>query len=107
MSTRAIYLISDPLPVVIVIAASTIVTAAIGAWLVHQVASKALDKTTPEGVAQVILALGGLLRPLGLYLPWSRQKTSPGSSEPLGEAVPIASHNEATPRLPEAGDNEA
>ena len=104
MSTRPIYLISDPLPVVIVIAASAIATAVIGAWLVHQVASKALDKTTPDGVAQVILALGSLLHPLGLYLPWSLRKKSSRSSEPTGEGSTNRSANEVTPHLPEISD---
>jgi hypothetical protein len=68
--TRTVYPVPGVLPVVIVIAASTVAAMVIAAWLVHQVARQAIDKVPPEGVAPVILALGALLNPLRLFLPW-------------------------------------
>jgi len=77
--TGTTYLMPGMLTVTIVIAVSTVTTIAIAAWLVHQVARRAIDKTTPEGVAPVILALGALLNPLRLFLPWTNPSASPQS----------------------------
>lgn len=68
----SVYPAAVVLPVVIVIAVTVVVTIVIAAWLVRDVARKAIDKTTPEGVAPVVAALGALLSPLRLFLPWSR-----------------------------------
>jgi len=57
-------------PVVIVIGVSTVVVVAIAACLVYQIARKAIDKTNPEGVAPVVLALSSLPVALRLLLPW-------------------------------------
>jgi nitrate/nitrite transporter NarK len=58
-------------PVMLVIAGTVIAVIAISAWLVRDVAHKALDRTSPERVPAVVLALGSLLRSLPQFLPWS------------------------------------
>jgi len=103
--TNTTYPAPGMLPVIIVIAISAIVAMAIAAWLVHQVALKAIDKTTPEEVAPVILALAAWLNPLRQFLPWSRpdkQDRQPSDTYDLTQAQP---HNEMSPELPqEAGE---
>jgi flagellar basal body-associated protein FliL len=66
---------------VVVIAASAIAALAITAWLLHQVARRAIDKATPDSVASVILALGALAGPLRAFLPWSGRGTADGSRQ--------------------------
>jgi hypothetical protein len=58
-----------------VIAASAVAVAVIAAWLAYQVAKRAIDKATPEGVASVVLALASLIDPLHKFLPWSGRGT--------------------------------
>lgn len=105
--TTTVYPISGVLPVIIVIAASAVVAIAIAAWLVHQVARRAIDKVPPEGVAPVILALGALLNPLRLFLPW------PNQSEPIqppphtGDPVPVSLDNQTSPDVPQEAKHEA
>jgi len=80
-----------PLPVAMaaVIAVSALAAIAITAWVLHQIARRALDKTTPDGVESVILALSALVEPFRMFLPWSQRgrsglpkdDTSPPSTE--------------------------
>jgi hypothetical protein len=70
----SIYPLADALPVVVVLALSGIVAMAIAAWLVHAVARRAIEKTTPESVASVIFALGALLNSLCGIVPWTRSR---------------------------------
>jgi hypothetical protein len=67
-----------PLPVVVavVFAGVGLAAMAITAWLLHQIARRALDKTTPDGVESVIRALSTLIDPLRMFLPWSRWDSS-------------------------------
>jgi hypothetical protein len=103
MPTQQVNLFSGALPVVIVIAVSALAMAAMAAWLVHDVARKAIDKTTPEGVAQVVGALADLLSPLQSYLPWSNRRTA-GKS---GVIRPPSGNDENNPCLSEEVDHEA
>lgn len=102
--TGTAYPISDVLAVTIVVAVSTLAAIAIAAWLVLQVAQKAIDKATPEGVAPVIVALGALLHPLRMFLPWSSLGRQSLSLRRTGNPL----HNEDSPQAPqEAGyDNQ-
>jgi hypothetical protein len=71
---RSIHAITNALPMIILAATGAIVVlvvVAIAAWLVRDIAEKAINKTTPDGVASVVLALGTLLDPLHRFLPWS------------------------------------
>ncbi|GAA0535711.1 hypothetical protein GCM10010172_16230 [Paractinoplanes ferrugineus] len=67
-----------PLPVVMaaLIAVSALVAIAITALLIHQIARRALDKSTPDDVESVIHALGTLIDPLRMFLPWARRSRS-------------------------------
>ena len=107
MPTSTVYLISDALPVIIVIAVSALITAAIAAWLVHDVARKAIEKTTPEGVAQVVHALSHLLHPLRLYLPWSSNRWSSNAPAVPSGATPKFQHNGTSPHSSEENEHEA
>ncbi len=72
---RPTHTISSSVPMIIGISASAIVlitVVAIAAWLVRDIAEKALDKTPPDSVAPVVLALGALLDALHRFLPWSK-----------------------------------
>jgi hypothetical protein len=105
--TRTVYPVSGVLPVIIVIAVSTIAAIAIAAWLVNQVARRAIDKATPEEVAPVILALGALLNPLQLFLPW-RARSGPARLPPRSEAPARTSlHNETSPDPSKEAKHEA
>src|SRR5689334_6615210 len=97
---RSSSLISVALPVVIVIALSAIIAVAIAAWLIREVAQRAIEKTTPESVASVVLALGALLNPLRLFLPWSSAKSPTELKDPGGSAR-ISQHNENSPGGPQ------
>jgi hypothetical protein len=94
--TSTVNAVPGVFPVVIVIAVSAVAALAIGAWLVSQVARRAIDKVPPEGVAPVILALDTMLNSLRLYLPWSNRS---GMSQPpsqTGNLAPPALHNETS-----------
>ena len=75
---RAVYNVASALPVIIVIACTVIVAIAISAWLVRDVARQAIKRTSPDTVPAVVLALGTLLDPLRLFLPWSGRRAGPG-----------------------------
>jgi hypothetical protein len=70
------------LPAVIVIAVSAVAAIAIVAWLVRQIALKAIEKVSPEGVAPVIMALSALPSPFRLFLPWSGPEPGPKVERP-------------------------
>jgi hypothetical protein len=97
---RSTSLISGALPVIIVIALSAIIAVAIAAWLIREVAQRAIEKTTPEGVAAVVLALGALLNPLRLFLPWSSARSPAELKDPVGSAR-ISPHNENSSDRPQ------
>jgi hypothetical protein len=105
--TRTVYPIPGVLPVIIVIAVSAVAAIAIAAWLVHQVARRAIDKVPPEGVAAVILALGALLNPLRLFLPWPNRSEPTQPPPQLAPSVGLSLHNEASPDLSGEAKHEA
>ncbi|MBG0567340.1 hypothetical protein [Actinoplanes aureus] len=72
-----------PSPVVMaaLIAGVALAAMAITAWLVLQIARRALDKTAPDEVESVVRALGALIHPLRLFLPWSRRDSSARSDK--------------------------
>jgi hypothetical protein len=104
-STVTVSPIAAALPVVIVIAVSAVTAIAIAAWLVYQVALKAIDKVPPEGVAAVILALGALLNPLRLFLPWPN-RGEPAKPPHAEDWAAASAHNEAIPDLPQETSHE-
>lgn len=105
--TRTGYPISGVLPVIIVIAVSAVAAIAIAAWLVNQVARRAINKVSPEGVAPVILALGALLNPLRLFLPWP-DRSEPNQQPPQMRHLGLESlHNETKPELAQEARHEA
>jgi hypothetical protein len=99
---RSSSLISGALPVIIVIALSTIIAVAIAAWLIREVASRAIEKTKPEDVASVVVALGALLNPLRLFLPWSGHKCPTELTDPGGSGR-VSPHNDpnSSPESPQ------
>ena len=72
--------VASTLPVIIVVACTVVAALAISAWLVRDVAHRAIDRTNPDKVAAVVSALGSLLHPLRLFLPWSDRRASAGRS---------------------------
>jgi hypothetical protein len=102
---RAAYDIASALPVIIVIACTAIIGIAISAWLVRDVAHQAIKRTTPDKVPSVVLALGALLHPLRLFLPWSGGRAGPGmlrNDGDQGEAL----HNENSSALQKGSSDE-
>jgi hypothetical protein len=104
---RDTFPIPDTLPVVIVLAVSSVIAIAIAAWLVYQVARRAIDKTTPEGVAAVILALATLLNPLRLFLPWSTPSDPPQAQVPPSDPGQVSPHNEISSKTPREAGHDA
>jgi hypothetical protein len=103
---RAVYDVSSALPVIIVVACTAIVAIAISAWLVRDVARRAIERTSPDKVPAVVLALGSLLHPLHLFLPWSG-RWGPGS-RPSGANDPEEVLNtKNSPALPKGSGDEA
>lgn len=100
---RHVYSISAALPVIIVIAISAIAAIAIAAWLVREVASRAIDKTTPESVASVVHELGTLLNPLRLFLPWSSPRCPIEPPENPSGVAQTSLHNETSPNSCQGG----
>jgi len=82
--------LASALPVVLVIAGTAIAAIAISAWLVRDVAHKALDRTCPEKVPAVVVALGSLLRSLPQFLPWTNR-----SSRSNGEVLTALKQSDA------------
>ncbi|WP_433378914.1 hypothetical protein ACQPZX_12550 [Actinoplanes sp. CA-142083] len=72
MSEGTQFPIPTPVVMAVVIAVSALIAIAITAFLLNQIARRALDKTTPDGVESVIHALGTLIDPLRMFLPWAR-----------------------------------
>jgi hypothetical protein len=105
--TRTDYPISGVFPVIVVMAVSAVAAIAIAAWLVHQVARRAIDKVPPEEVAPVILALGALLNPLRLFLPWSGRSESPQLPMHPGDSATTSPHNGTNPDLAQEVKHEA
>jgi hypothetical protein len=101
----SVYDAAGALPVIIVIACTTIIAIAISAWLVRDVARRAIERTSPERVPAVVLALGSLLHPLRLFLPWSSRGARP--SLPLGSDLDESAHNENSPAPQGGSSNEA
>lgn len=66
---------------VVIVAAVALAAMAITAWLLNQITRRALDKATPDAVESVVRALGTLIDPLRMFLPWSRWDRG-GPAEP-------------------------
>jgi hypothetical protein len=90
--------VSPALPVVVVIAVTTILALAIAACLILSIARRAIDRTSPDEVPDVILALTAMLGQLADYLPWSGQKGLAKSS-PRDSRAQITNNADAS--LPE------
>lgn len=69
-SIAGTYGVSGALPVVAVIAVSGVVSLWIAGWVIRDVARAALQKSSEADVPHVLVALGGLLGQLLLFLPW-------------------------------------
>jgi len=101
------YDVANTLPVIIVIACTAIVAIAISAWLIRDVAHRAIERSSPDKVPAVLVALGSLLYPLRLFLPWSGHRA--GASPPAyGEVRHDETlHNESSPTLQKGTGDEA
>jgi len=62
---------ASTLPDFIVIAITVIVVVAISARLLHDIASLAINRASPEKIPAVVQALAALLHALTSFLPWS------------------------------------
>jgi hypothetical protein len=71
MLSGASGLVASALPVVCVIAGTSLVALAIVAWLVRDVAVRAIARAKPDQVAAVIVALASLITPFHWIWPWS------------------------------------
>jgi hypothetical protein len=71
MLSRLNDVLASALPVVCVVACSSLVAVFIVAWLVREVAVRAIERATPDQVAAVIVALTGLVSPFCWIWPWS------------------------------------
>jgi hypothetical protein len=63
--------LASALPVVCVVAGSSLVAVLIVVWLVHAIAVRAIEKAPPDQIAAVVAALTGLVSPLRWIWPWS------------------------------------
>src|SRR5262249_51987116 len=90
---------SGALPVVAVVAICGVVSLAIAAWLISEVARRALEKSAQNDVPQVLTALGGLLDRLRLFLPWSSRGRE--SLPTGGPGDRVAGDTESVKELPE------
>lgn len=93
-------LIASSLPVILVMAFSTIVTITIVAWVIHKIACKAIEKASPDSVASVLFALGSLLGAMRFFLPWSSLGGTTRSRESLNSLMASVHHNETMPEVP-------
>lgn len=96
---------ASALPVIIVVACTTIIAIAISAWLVRDVAHRAIERTSPDNVPAVVLALGALLHPLRLFLPWSSR--GKGQGLPPDSDQGKAPHNESSSTPQKGSSDEA
>ena len=69
--------LASALPVACVVAGSSLVVVLIVAWLVRDVAVRAIAKATPDQLAPVITALAGLVSPFHQIWPWSGKTQRP------------------------------
>src|SRR5258708_7909494 len=67
--------VASALPLVCVIAVSAVVVVGIVAWLVREVALRAIEKSEPTQVAAVVLALAALVSPFRWIWPWSSRRS--------------------------------
>jgi hypothetical protein len=102
---RAVNDVASALPVIIVISCTAIVAIAISAWLVRDVAHRAIERTSPDNVPAVVLALSALLHPLRLFLPWSGRRAGPGTLPHDGERDEKL-HNENSSALQKGSTDE-
>ena len=91
LSSRAEDPFTSVLPVVCVVAVSAVAVVIVVAWLVREVALRAIEKSTPDQVASVVLALAALVSPFRWIWPWSDRR-------------PLVSRDE-TERQPALGDS--
>jgi hypothetical protein len=92
--------IPSPVMAIIVIAITSIAATVVAAWVVRGVARSAIEKTSPEHVASVVLALGALLNGLRLFLPWSKEWDRGNSTIPGHSALPETSLHTAVSTEP-------
>lgn len=100
MLTRVYGLAAGIMPAVCVVAVCAVVTIAIVAWLVRDLGHRAIDKSAPDQVAAVLLALAALVGPFRWIWPWSHNAASDRPSE----AVPSGQGERVLPG--EGGDGE-
>lgn len=92
-----------------VIAVSAVAAIAIVAWLIREVARRAIDKTAPDHVAPVLLALAALASPFRWFLPWSSQsgiQDPAGSPLGAGQLTRSRLHNKISADLQEESGHE-
>ncbi|MGH3159844.1 MAG: hypothetical protein ACRDNF_25170 [Streptosporangiaceae bacterium] len=104
---RVVYDAASALPVTIVIACTSLVAIAISAWLVRDVARRAIERTSPDKVPAVVQALGSLLHPLRLFLPWSGRRAALDWRSHEGADHSEIPHNESSPALQKGSSDEA
>jgi hypothetical protein len=102
-----IYNVGMALPVILVIAGTTIVALGIAAWLVREVALRAIERTSPDKVPAVVQALAALLHPFRLFLPWSSHQAAPDRPPADGPCQHEKLHNEKTQALQQGSSDEA
>jgi hypothetical protein len=103
----SVYDVASALPVIIVVACTAVVAIAISAWLVHDVAHRAIERTSPEEVPAVVQALGTLLHPLRGFLPWSGLRAARDPTMRGDAGRDRARHNKSSPALQNGGSDEA
>lgn len=77
MLSAASNLVAGAPPAVWVVAGTALVMVAIVAWVVREVAVRAIDKASPHEVAAVISALASLVSAFRWVWPWSAKATTP------------------------------
>ena len=76
MLSRLNDLVASALPMVCVIAGSSLVVVLIVALLVREIAIRAIERATPDQVPAVIAALTGLITPFRWIWPWSAKPSA-------------------------------
>ena len=88
----------------VVFAICGVLSLAIAAWLIRELAHTALARSAQEDVPQVLTALSGLLDKLSLLLPWSRRGRESLPTRSLRDRA--AGHTESDKDLPKGDPSE-
>jgi hypothetical protein len=101
------YSLGSALPVVVVIAVASIAALGIVAWLVRDVARRAIERTSPDKVDAVVRALGSLWEPLRGFVPWSGRADTADRLRRDGPAQHKALQNETSQARQQGSTDEA